>query len=68
MKIGSMAIADRAEYGDACPLAIVPIGKSISRSNPDSASHAESGPMSPSSPMPQLDVVQAEKSGNRRPA
>ena len=68
MKIGSMAIALIAEYGDCWPGAISLIGSSCSTRCPAPASHAVSGARSPISPMPQLVDEGQENSGTSRPA
>ena len=54
MKIGSMAIALVAEYGDVPPRAISLSGRSCSTRRPAPASHAVIAATSPISPMPQL--------------
>ena len=54
MKIGSIAIALIAEYGDCWPGAISLSGSSCRTRRPAPASQAVSGARSPMSPMPQL--------------
>ena len=54
MYIGSIAIADVAEYGEVSPCATTPTGRSMRRSKPADDSQADSGTRSGSSPAPQL--------------
>jgi hypothetical protein len=68
MKIGSIAIALIAEYGDCCPGAISFNGRSWRMPCPAAASQAVIGSMSAMSPIPQLDVDGHENSGMSRPA
>ncbi len=68
MKIGSIAIALIAEYGDCCPGAISLSGSSCRMRCPAPASHRVTGSMSPMSPMPQLAVDGQENNGMSRPA
>ena len=68
MKIGSIAIALIAEYGEFCPSAISLIGSSCTNEKPASAIQAPSRGRSPISPMPQLSRDGSEKSGTSRPA
>src|SRR5580692_4236631 len=68
MKIGSIAIALIAEYGDCWPGAISLIGSSCSTRWPAAASQAVSGARSPISPIPQLAVDGHANSGISRPA
>src|SRR5262245_23400735 len=67
MKMGSMAIALIAEYGDCWAGAISLIGSSCSTRWPADASQAVVASKSPMSPMPQLVVREHEKSGIRMP-
>ena len=68
MKIGSIAIALIAEYGDCCPGAISLSGRSCRICWPAPAIQAVSGTMSPMSPIPQLAVEGHENNGMSRPA
>ena len=68
MKIGSIAIALIAEYGDRSPGAISLIGSSCSARWPAPASHRVIDGRSPMSPMPQLVVVGQENNGISNPA
>src|SRR5215831_10425104 len=68
MKMGSMAIALIAEYGDCWPGAISLIGKICNTETPARVSHAASGAISPISPIPQLVVEAHENRGTRTPA
>src|SRR5262245_11225051 len=68
MKIGSIAIALSAEYGEFCPPAISLSGSSCTNANPASDIHEPSVGRSVSSPMPQLRREGIETSGTSRPA
>jgi hypothetical protein len=68
MKIGSIAIALSAEYGEFCPPAISFSGSSCTNEKPASAIHSLSVGRSHSSPMPQLRRDGIEKSGTSIPA
>jgi hypothetical protein len=68
MKMGSMAMALIAEYGEWPPGAISFTGSNCRMSLPVSRSHVHNGTRSAISPMPQLREDGAEKSGSRTPA
>src|SRR5262245_26119295 len=68
MKMGSIAIALIAEYGEFWPSAISLIGSSWTNENPASDIQRPSRGRSPISPMPQLPPDGIEKSGTSRPA
>src|SRR5687768_3152737 len=68
MKMGSIAIAVIAEYGEFWPSAISLIGSSCTNENPASAIHRPSSGRSPISPIPQLSRDGIENSGTSRPA
>src|SRR6185437_1719145 len=68
MKIGSIAIALSAEYGEFWPSAISLSGSSWTNEHPASAIHAPSLGRSGSSPMPQLSFDGTENSGTSSPA
>ena len=68
MKIGSIAIALSAEYGEFCPSAISFSGRSWTKSNPAADIHWPSRTTSGISPIPQLSRDGIENSGTRTPA
>jgi hypothetical protein len=68
MKIGSIAIALRAEYGELWPSCISLIGRSCTKSSPTLSSQRPNGTRSGISPIPQLRRVGIEKSGTSAPA
>src|SRR5439155_1330505 len=68
MKIGSIAIALIAEYGEFCPSAISLRGRSWTKARRASRIHRAKLGRSASSPMPQLARDGIEKSGTSTPA
>jgi hypothetical protein len=68
MKIGSIAIALSAEYGELWPPAISLSGSSCTKANPALDTQSPSAGRSASSPIPQLRRDGIEKSGTSSPA
>src|SRR6476659_1293128 len=68
MKMGSIAIALVAEYGDVWPAAISLMGNSCTNPRPASRAQAANGMRSRISPIPQLRDEGIENSGSSSPA
>ncbi len=68
MKIGSIAIALIAEYGEFCPSAISLMGSNCRKEKPARVIQPPNRGRSPISPIPQLSRDGSAKSGTSSPA